>query len=135
MKSKHTKKNHKEIINSIKKNKKNLKSLKQELKSINNKINTYCDNHKNLQEKELEQKMLLLDRKQIIEKNIELMNSDDMLHSFLLNNSKELFNIDNKKKMIDKNSLKNNNVLQYFSKDVKKTKVSTTIEKKNFNNR
>ena len=79
--------------------------------------------------------MLLLDRRQIIEKNIELMNSDDMLHSFLLNNSKELFNIDNKKKMIDKNSLKNNNVLQYFSKDVKKTKVSTTIEKKNFNNR
>ena len=67
------------------------------------------------------------------------MKNDKALHSFLLNNSKDLFNIDNKKKMIDKKDLKNNNVLQYFNKKLSPINNSVLeskdIEKKKFNNR
>ena len=91
----------------------------------------------NLTESELEQKMLLLDKKKTIEKSITHMKSDATLHSFLLNNGKDLFNIDNKKKMIDKNNLKNNNVLQYFNNTPKtlNTEKTKANEKTEFNNR
>ena len=91
----------------------------------------------NLKESELEQKMLLLDKKKTIEKSITYMKSDATLHSFLLNNSKDLFNIDKKKKMIDKNNLKNNNVLQYFNNTptTLTTENTKANEKTEFNNR
>jgi hypothetical protein len=139
MNSKHTKKNHKEIMYSIKKNKKNIKSLEQQLKTIHNNLKNFSNTHTNLKESELEQKMLLLDKKKKIETSIEHMKNDKALHSFLLNNSKDLFNIDNKKKMIDKKDLKNNNVLQYFNKKLSPINNSVLeskdIEKKKFNNR
>jgi len=137
MNTKHNKKNHKDILNSVKKKKKNIKILKQELQSIQSKIKTFSNDHATLKELELEEKLILLDTQKSIEKSIENISNNETLHTFLLNNSKDLFNIDNKKKMIDKHSLKNNNVLQYFNKtDINSDKnKSKDLEKKSFNNR
>ena len=135
MNTKNNKKNHKDILNSVKKKKKNIKILKQELQSIQSKIKTFSNDHTELKESELEQKLLLLDAQKSIENSIEDISNNDSLHTFLLNNSKDLFNIDKKKTMIDKTNLKNNNVLQYFNNTKINSNKSKDTEKKSFNNR
>ena len=135
MNTKYNKKSHKDILNSVKKKKKNIKILKQELQSIQSKIKTFSNDHTELKESELEQKLLLLDAEKSIENSIEDISNNDSLHTFLLNNSKDLFNIDKKKTMIDKTNLKNNNVLQYFNNTKINSNKSKDTEKKSFNNR
>ena len=135
MNTKYNKKSHKDILNFLKKKKKNIKILKQELQSIQSKIKTFSNDHTELKESELEQKLLLLDAEKSIENSIEDISNNDSLHTFLLNNSKDLFNIDKKKTMIDKTNLKNNNVLQYFNNTKINSNKSKDTEKKSFNNR
>ena len=126
-----SKKNHSNTIDLIKKETKKIKELKKELKDIEKKINLYSSIHTKLNSKELESKLELIDKKKSIELEIKKNENQPTLNKYLLNNVNDLFSSYTNNDKVKKIELKNNNVLQYFSK---KTTDSKEIKKK-FNNK
>ena len=77
----------------------------------------------------LEDKILLIDKIKDLKKNISNISNNPIFIEYLLTDGKDLFIVNDDKNNIDKNSLRNNNVLQYFNNE---KKVSEEIE---FNNK